>query len=221
MSFAQNYTARFSLGTRLHCKSGTFFFLEVVLYFFFSFKILSKSCCDSNTPSKTYSTITFITHSKCTWHISAFTLIHQGWHSHAVKPLNNWSILWATLRLKCGIPCFLLCPLADVNASILQPWNITLIFGNKIFTITKAFPCAHWKGLTYNYSFLCRYRVFFPNGEISQFHLFLTLQGSWLFVISRLKPCRLVPSSSFSVKQNVIEPISFLYREQGSSCWCV
>lgn len=90
MSFAQNYTARFSLGARVHCKSVTFFlFLEVVLYFFFFFQIPSKSCCDSNAPSKTYSTITFITHSKCKWHISAFTLIHQGWHSHSVKPLNN------------------------------------------------------------------------------------------------------------------------------------
>lgn len=49
--------------------------------------------------------------------LSAFTLIHQGWHAYAVQPLNNWSILWADLRLKCGVPCFLLCPLADNNAT--------------------------------------------------------------------------------------------------------
>lgn len=56
------------------------------------------------------------TNSKCKWRASAFTLIHRGWHSYAIKPLNNWSILWADLRLKTGIPCSLLCPLADDDA---------------------------------------------------------------------------------------------------------
>lgn len=105
----------------------------MLLYVFFNKKC--KSCWDTNKHSGTlqHNQIQILS-------ASASTLIRQGCHSYAIKPLNNWSILWADLRLKTVIPCSLLCPFAVDDAHILKPWNIVALMFGKGFHTNRDSP---------------------------------------------------------------------------------